>query len=112
MATAALLRTYRMFPPAGHATFTTQRGQILDGTANGYVDALTQDADALQHAGWTRVIEIGATASRPVPGLTSDIPGLIVILKPGYPYYDTTLGKAIFWSVGKSAWVDYTHTAV
>lgn len=112
MATAARLRTYRMFPPAGHNTFTTQRGYTFDATVNGYVDALTQDADALQHAGWTRVTEIGVTASRPVPGQSSDIPGHIISLRPAYEYYDTTLGYTIYWSPNKLAWVNFQHTTV
>jgi hypothetical protein len=109
--TAARSRTFRMFPPAGHPTFTTQRGTVLDATTNGYVDAVTQDADALQAAGWSRVIEIGPTASRPVPGNASDIPGHIVVLPPGYAYFDTELTQTVFWSP-KKIWVDQTHTAV
>jgi len=112
MATAARLRTYRMFPPAGHNLFTVQRGATFDATTNGYVDALAQDAEALQHAGWTRVTEIGPTASRPVPGQSSDIPGHILQFPPAYPYYDTTLGYTIYWSVNKMTWVNFQHTVV
>jgi hypothetical protein len=112
MATAVRSRTFRMFPPSGHTTFQTQRGQILDGTANGYVDAVVQDAEALANAGWTRVIEIGTTASRPVPGPSSDLPGLSVSLVPGYAYYDSTLAAVVFWSASKQVWVSIAHSAV
>jgi hypothetical protein len=112
MATAARLRTFRMFPPAGHNVFTVQRGAFFDATTNGYVDALPQDADALEHAGWTRVTEIGATAGRPVPGQSSDIPGHIIQLRPGYAYYDTTLSATVFWSLSKQTWVNFQHTVV
>lgn len=111
MATAARSRTFRMFPPAGRTTFTTQRGQKLDATTAGYVDAVTQDAEALQHAGWTRVVEVGPTANRPLPGASSDIPGHIVTVRSGYPYLDTTLGSVVFYSAAKGAWVDQSHTA-
>lgn len=111
MATAARSRTYRMFPPAGHPVFMTQRGHALDATVNGYVDALVQDADALQRAGWTRVMEVGTTASRPVPGPAADLPGHTVILSPGQPYYDTTLSAVVFWSAAKATWVNFAHAA-
>jgi hypothetical protein len=101
-----------MFPPAGTATFTTERGQVLNGTTNGYLDVVTQDADALEHAGWTRVCEIGPTASRPTLGPASDLGGKTVTLKGGYTYFDTTLTKTIFWSASKKIWVDQTHSAV
>lgn len=101
-----------MFPPANRTTFTTQRGAILDGTTAGFVDAVSSDAEALEHAGWTRAIEIGTTANRPVPGAASDLPGLTVTLKPGYAYYDTTLSAVAFWSASKQVWVGIAHTAV
>lgn len=112
MATAARSRTYIMFPPANHTVFTTQRGQVLDATANGYVDAVVQDAEALQHAGWTRVTEIGSTANRPIPGQSSDVPGQIVVLPPGYAYYDTTLSATVYFSSSKQAWVNYLHALI
>jgi hypothetical protein len=110
MPTAARSRTFRMLPPSNRPTFVTQRGQILDGTANGYVDAVVQDADALQHAGWTRISEIGTTASRPMPGPSSDVLGLTVTLAAGYCYYDTTLSLAIYFSPALQAWVHIDGT--
>lgn len=112
MASAARTRVFRMFPPLGHTVFTTQRGQVLDGTANGYVDALTQDAEALQHAGWTRVAEIGTTANRPVPGQSSDNPGQAITIPAGYVYYDTTLSAMVMFSASKQAFVSIAHVAV
>lgn len=111
MATAARLRTFRMFPPANHTVFTVQRGATFDATSSGYVDVLAPDADALQHAGWTRVVEIGTTANRPLPGLSSDIPGHIINVSAGYVYFDTSLGKTVFYSPSKKGWVDETHTS-
>lgn len=102
---------FRMFPPANHPTFTLQSGKVLDATANNYVDALPQDADALEHAGWTRVMEVGPTANRPVPGTAADIIGHIITVKAGQPYYDTTLSAVVFYSAAKKVWVDFTHTA-
>lgn len=111
MPSAARTRTYRMFPPVGHSTFTTQRGQILDATVAGYIDAVTQDADALQAAGWIRVTEIGTTSNRPYPGQSTDNPGQIIVFPYGYRYYDTTLGADVFWNSSKQQWCTITNTA-
>lgn len=112
MATKERSRMFRMFPSRESAKFTTLRGAVIDATTNGYVDVVTQDADAMQSAGWTRLMEIGTTASRPVPGQSADIPGSITILSHGYAYYDTTLSQVVFWNHVKQSWVDQTNAAV
>jgi hypothetical protein len=104
-------RQFRMLSPTPGTKVTAPRGQVHDGSA-GYLTVAAHDADMLRANGWTLVAEIGATGSRPVSGVASDVPGVVITLSAGDRYFDTTLGKMIYWHAQKRAWVDETNTLV
>jgi hypothetical protein len=103
-------RLYRVIPPA-NPKFITLDGRMIDGSA-GYADVFVADIFQLTSHGWMKLMESGPTSARPQPGPACDIPGFIVIVTVGLPYYDTTLGRAVYWNAAKFAWVDETNNVV
>ena len=74
-------------------------------------DAITQQNDTLSGFG-TRIDDVEETVEsfitdRPISGTTGQRP---VVGTVGYIYFDTTLGKPVWWN--GTAWVDATGTAV
>ena len=87
--------------------FTTAPDVHLFGGANGYLKVNRTQADVTQTTDTGYVLQecvSGATANRPTSRLSNNWECI------GFRYFDTTLGKPVFWS--GTGWVDATGASV
>jgi hypothetical protein len=85
---------FRMLPPVAISAQTmTINGRQYSGTPGTVLDIPDFDAAVLGANGWAPIAPSGPTALRPSP-LAGKTPPYLAA--PGFEYFDTTLGKLIF----------------